>query len=138
MKWVSGRQTNDTGRHKKGIKGNRRELNVVHIQLWRQLLIQALQGIFAHMPCPQECLLPLLATRNVGFCSKLPKESLLLLLSPRNVGYRSRLPLKCMSYIPKGTYDISPLVTRIVFFCSLSSGFSNHCNWHIHYTNLCF
>ena len=27
----SGRQTNDTGRHTKGIKGNRRELNVVHV-----------------------------------------------------------------------------------------------------------
>ena len=30
----TGRQTNDTGRRTKGIEGNRREPNVVHIQLW--------------------------------------------------------------------------------------------------------
>ena len=137
MKWVSGRQTNDTGRHKKGIKGNRRELNVVHIQLWsapdpgspRNICSHALSpGMSSPAPGHQERRLPLQA----------PQGSLLLLLSPRKVGYRSRLPLKCISYIPKGTYDISPLVTRIVFFCSPSSGFSNHCNWLIHYTNLCF
>lgn len=30
----TGRQTNDTGRRTKGIEGNRREPNVVHIQLY--------------------------------------------------------------------------------------------------------
>ena len=30
----TGRQTNDTGRRTKGLEGNRREPNVVHIQLW--------------------------------------------------------------------------------------------------------
>lgn len=41
----TGRQTNDTGRRTKGIEGNRREPNVVHIQLWFDKLTESSKNI---------------------------------------------------------------------------------------------